>query len=238
MSTATGKPGSRSAATRPSRTASVAPAQVGRERAPRRRRRPVRARPRSGRVPRAPARHPRPPCGPEPATRGHRLRRRRVAPGERAPPGQQPVPGQVDRDHGEVVGVRPRGRSRRTAAPSSTSIVAGRPMRFSVRPVSLTRRRSISSATRLDTVALLSPVDAAMSAREQGAFARTKRSTTARLVARTSREVRRLGSAVDADQARPALARAAVPMPHGHDRHLWAARHRPDGWLFSAVTVD
>jgi hypothetical protein len=71
-------------------------------------------------------------------------------------------------------------------APSSTSWVAGRPMRRSVSPVSRISRRSIRSATRLDTVALFSPVEAAMSAREQGALARTKRSTTARLVARTS----------------------------------------------------
>jgi hypothetical protein len=57
--------------------------------------------------------------------------------------------------------------------PSSTSMVAGRPIRFSLRPISRMSRRLISSATRLETVALLSPVAAAMSAREQGAWART-----------------------------------------------------------------
>jgi hypothetical protein len=56
---------------------------------------------------------------------------------------------------------------------SSTSIAAGRPIRFSVRPVSRSSRRSSRSATRLETVALFSPVDAAMSAREHGAWVRT-----------------------------------------------------------------
>jgi hypothetical protein len=49
------------------------------------------------------------------------------------------------------------------------SIDAGRPILFSVSPVSRSRRRSSRSVTRLETVALLRPVDAAMSAREQGA---------------------------------------------------------------------
>src|SRR5690606_8385657 len=65
-------------------------------------------------------------------------------------------------------------------------MVAGRPIRFSVSPVSRTSRRASRSATRLETVALFSPVAAAMSAREHGAWARTYRNTTARLVARTS----------------------------------------------------
>src|SRR5690606_24114664 len=67
------------------------------------------------------------------------------------------------------------------------SIMPGRPTRrWLTSPVSHTRPRSISSATRLETVALVSPVDAATTAREQGALVRIVRSTMPRLVSLTA----------------------------------------------------
>ena len=68
-----------------------------------------------------------------------------------------------------------------TRCPSSSTTVAGRPTEPRSSPASCTRPRSVSSVTRLETVALLSRRSEANRARERGPESRRARSTRERL---------------------------------------------------------